>query len=131
MTFITEGLSAIFEQLNKPLEGMVMGIVGLVICIVESWYRARVEQVTLKWKGSLPLLYSHYPTYKLFGSISQWFGLVVAMWQCFHSCFGYYYYARKNDENPIRMSITMILFFLCLVVPKIVGWYLRKTYNRL
>ncbi|XP_015577605.2 uncharacterized protein LOC8275238 [Ricinus communis] len=121
-SLVLEGLSSIFEQLDYPLMGMVMAITGFFVCIVEIVLKARTERVTVEWKSSFPWFYSHYPNYKLFGSTILYFGLVAAIWQCFHSSLGYYY-ACKKMENPIRMTITMFLFCICLIISRIMKKY--------
>ncbi|XP_048234805.1 disease resistance protein RPV1 [Ricinus communis] len=121
-SLVIEGLSALFEQLDHALLGMVMAIAGLLICMVELAFKAQKEQVNWERRGLLPWFYSYNPQNKLFGTTVEYFGLVAAIWQCFHSTIGYIY-ARQNMKNPITMTLTMSLFCICLLISKLVKKY--------
>lgn len=101
---LLEAMSAVFDQVGHALTGMVIAFLALFLSSLDLICKARKEGGN--W--SQP-----------FGGLLEYFGLAAAVWQCFYSTMEYLY-TRKNQQNPIKMSLLPFIFALCVLIFRII-----------
>uniref|UniRef100_A0A6N2MB65 TIR domain-containing protein n=1 Tax=Salix viminalis TaxID=40686 RepID=A0A6N2MB65_SALVM len=113
-SLILEIASAVFDQLDYALVGMVLAFVALLLATAELIHMARKERMSLLPSFLRPSTTALAPG-KPVGSIVEYFVLVGAVWQCFYSTVEYAYACQKKD-NPIEMSLLAFIFLSCVVL---------------
>ncbi|KAJ6744526.1 TOLL-INTERLEUKIN-RESISTANCE (TIR) DOMAIN FAMILY PROTEIN [Salix purpurea] len=119
---ILEIASAVFDQLDYALVGMVLAFVALVLATADLIRMPRKERTSL-----LPISLRQSATTlapgKPVGTIVEYFGLVGGVWQCFYSTVEYAY-ARQKRDNPIKMSLLPFIFLSCVLISILI----KKSY---
>jgi len=115
---ILEFASAVFDQLGYAPIGMVLAFVALLLATAELIYMARKEIMDLLPCFHRPSTSTSAP-WEPVGTITEYFGLVGAVWQCFYSTVEYVY-ARQKKDNPIKMCLLPFIFLLCVVFSKLI-----------
>ena len=110
--------SVVFDELSsvhKPqyaLVSMLLPFTILLISIIELVHQGRKGGVGWKRKGKIPWLY--YPSDKPFGTVTDFFVLLCAIFQSIFTATDYALYLR-NINDPIKISIWPLVFSFCIM----------------
>lgn len=123
-SLVIEMLSAGFDQASSPskpdyaLTGMLLAIVGILVCIWELVHKGKKERIVLR-RGILLCFYHPPPDNGLFGTFAEITGLCVAIAQCVCSAVQYYFISH-HGTNPMKVSPVAAAFFFGLLVSNFV-----------
>ncbi|CAN6691366.1 unnamed protein product [Malus baccata var. baccata] len=124
-SLVIEILSAVFDQASSPrkphyaLIGMLLAIVAVLVCIWELVHNGKKERIVLRRRGILWCFYYPPPNNTLFGTFAEITGLCLGTAQCMCSAVQYHF-IRHHATNPMKLSPLAAVFFLGLVVSKLV-----------
>ncbi|KAK1576137.1 hypothetical protein Q3G72_011212 [Acer saccharum] len=124
--FVTTNLilelpSAVFDQLSsvhKPqyaLVSMLLSFTTMLISIIQLAYQGGDAKVVWRWRlKEIPWFYYPPPGDKPFGAVTDFIGLLCAIFQSIFTAIDYALYLR-NINDPIKISIWPLVFSFCLM----------------
>ncbi|TXG51555.1 hypothetical protein EZV62_024079 [Acer yangbiense] len=124
--FVTTNLilelpSAVFDQLSsvhKPqyaLVSMLLSFTTMLICIIQLAYQGGEAKVGWRWRPKkIPWFYYPSPSDKPFGTVTDFIGLLCAIFQSIFTAIDYALYLQ-NINDPIEISIWPLVFSFCLM----------------
>ncbi|KAL5787218.1 hypothetical protein ACOSP7_004167 [Xanthoceras sorbifolium] len=116
-----EVISTVLDQLSSvnnsgyAIVGMSISFAAMLICIVELIYKGKKENVTWRWKESLPWFYHPLPSELPFGTFKDIIGFVCALCQCIVTTINYLIVNRA-----IKISVWPIIFAFGLLCSKFI-----------
>ncbi|CAN6561978.1 unnamed protein product [Malus baccata var. baccata] len=120
-----EILSVACDQASSPskpryaLFGMLLAIVGVLICVLEFIYKGIKGRVELRRWGKLWwFYYPPPPCYKPLGTVIEISGLIGGIAQCVTSTIQYVYFSQHLD-SPFKVSLYPAILVICLIASRL------------
>ncbi|RXI05180.1 uncharacterized protein LOC126586638 [Malus sylvestris] len=120
-----EILSVACDQASSPskpryaLFGMLLAIVGVLICVLEFIYKGIKGRVELRRWGKLWwFYYPPPPCYKPLGTVVEISGLIGGIAQCVTSIIQYVYFSQHLD-SPFKVSLYPAILVICLIASRL------------
>ncbi|TQD73941.1 hypothetical protein C1H46_040511 [Malus baccata] len=120
-----EILSVACDQASSPskpryaLFGMLLAIVGVLICVLEFIYKGIKGRVELRRWGKLWwFYYPPPPCYKPLGTVVEISGLIGGIAQCVTSIIQYVYFSQHLD-SPFKVSLYPAILVICLITSRL------------